>query len=140
MLHDIGKIGILDGILNNPGALTEQEREIIKTHPQLSRNIVAHVQSLTPCLPAILHHHERWDGEGYPSGLKGEMIPLDARILAIADAFDAMTSNRPYRAAMTRKEAIKELQANAGIQFDPHLIDIFIPVVLKMDTVKLKTG
>jgi len=140
LLHDIGKIGILDGILNNPGALTEQEREIIKTHPQLSRNIVAHVQSLTPCLPAILHHHERWDGEGYPSGLKGEMIPLDARILAIADAFDAMTSNRPYRAAMTRKEAIKELQVNAGIQFDPHLIDIFIPVVLKMDTVKLKTG
>ena len=140
LLHDIGKIGILDGILNNPGALTEQEREIIKTHPQLSRNIVAHVQSLTPCLPAILHHHERWDGEGYPSGLKGEMIPLDARILAIADAFDAMTSNRPYRAAMTRKEAIKELQVNAGIQFGPHLIDIFIPVVLKMDTVKLKTG
>ena len=90
LLHDIGKIGIMDGILNKPGALTAEERELIKLHPQLSRNIVAHVPSLTPCLPAILHHHERWDGGGYPGGLKGEMIPLEARILGIADAFDAI--------------------------------------------------
>jgi diguanylate cyclase (GGDEF)-like protein len=138
LLHDIGKIGILDGILNNPGTLNNQEQEVIKTHPQLSRNIVAHVQSLTPCLPAILHHHERWDGSGYPSGLKGEMIPLDARILAIADAFDAMTSDRPYRAALSLKEAVKELQAGAGVQFDPHLIEVFIPEVIKMDLIKLK--
>jgi diguanylate cyclase (GGDEF)-like protein len=138
LLHDIGKIGILDGILNNPGALNAQEFEIIKTHPLLSRNIVAHVQSLTPCLPAILHHHERWDGTGYPSGLKGEMIPLDARILAIADAFDAMTSKRPYRAALSLKDAIKELENGAGVQFDPYLIKVFIPLVLTMDSLKLK--
>jgi HD-GYP domain-containing protein (c-di-GMP phosphodiesterase class II) len=93
---------------------------------------------LTPCLPAILHHHERWDGTGYPSGLKGEMIPLDARILAIADAFDAMTSKRPYRAALPLKDAIKELENGAGVQFDPYLIKVFIPLVLKMDSLKLK--
>ena len=136
MLHDIGKIGILDGI--RTGALSAQEFDKIKTHPLLSRNIVAHVQSLTPCLPAILHHHERWDGTGYPSGLKGEMIPLDARILAIADAFDAMTSNRPYRAALSLKAAIKELENGAGVQFDPRLIEVFIPLILKMDSLKLK--
>lgn len=96
------------------------------------------MQSLTPCLPAILHHHERWDGTGYPSGLKGEMIPLDARILAIADAFDAMTSKRPYRAALSLKDAIKELENGAGVQFDPYLIKVFIPLVLTMDSLKLK--
>ncbi len=130
LLHDIGKIGILDEILNKPGSLTEQERELINTHPLLSRTIVGHVPSLTPCLPAILHHHERWDGNGYPSGLKGESIPLEARILSIADTFDAITSLRPYRAALSYKEAVKELKRCAGTQFDPKLVEVFLPIAL----------
>jgi diguanylate cyclase (GGDEF)-like protein len=126
LLHDIGKIGILDEILNKPGKLDVNERELIKTHPQLSRTIVGHVPSLTPCIPAILHHHERWDGNGYPSGLKENAIPLEARILAIADSFDAMTSLRPYRAPLSAKEALEELKRNAGTQFDPTLIVQFL--------------
>lgn len=138
LLHDIGKIGIIDGILNKAGALDVKERESIKMHPQLSRNIVAHIPSLTPCLPAIFHHHERWDGNGYPTGLKGEMIPLEARILAIADAFDAMTSTRSYRTALSLGEAIKELEKGAGNQFDPQLIKVFIPLAINFDFQKTK--
>lgn len=130
LLHDIGKIGIYDEVLNKPGKFNIQEMEIIKTHPQLSRTIVAHVPSLTPCLPAILHHHERWDGAGYPSGLKGDAIPLEARILTIADSFDAMTSLRPYRAPLSYKEAIEELKHCAGTQFDPFLVEAFLPIAL----------
>ncbi len=128
LLHDIGKIGILDEVLNKPSMLDTNEWELIKTHPELSRAIVAHVPSLTPCIPAILHHHERWDGAGYPAGLKGKAIPLEARILAIADAFDAMTSPRPYRAPLQFEQAIDELKRCAGTQFDAELIEIFIPV------------
>ena len=108
LLHDIGKIGIADEVLNKTSELSDQEWELIKTHPKLSATIVGHVPSLTPCLPAILHHQERWDGSGYPSGLKGEAIPLEARILAVADAFDAMTSPRPYRGPLSYKEALEE--------------------------------
>ena len=130
LLHDIGKIGIIDGVLNKAGSLDTQEWEIIKSHPQLSRTIVGHVPSLTPCLPAILHHHERWDGTGYPAGLEGEAIPFEARILAIADAFDAMTSQRPYRAPLSSQEAADELNRCAGSQFDPKLIEAFLPIAL----------
>ncbi len=130
LLHDIGKIGIIDGVLNKAGSLDAQEWEIIKSHPQLSRTIVGHVPSLTPCLPAILHHHERWDGTGYPGGLKGQAIPLEARIMAIADAFDAMTSQRPYRAPLSCQEAADELNRCAGSQFDPKLIEAFLPIAL----------
>jgi diguanylate cyclase (GGDEF)-like protein len=126
LLHDIGKIGILDEVLNKPGRLEANERELIKTHPQLSRTIVGHVPSLTPCIPAILHHHERWDGEGYPNGLKETAIPLEARILAIADSFDAMTSLRPYRAPLSTQEAIEEIKRCAGTQFDPTLVVEFL--------------
>jgi diguanylate cyclase (GGDEF)-like protein len=126
LLHDIGKIGILDEVLNKPGKLDVNERELIKTHPQLSRTIVGHVPSLTPCIPAILHHHERWDGNGYPSGLKDTAIPLEARILSIADSFDAMTSLRPYRAPLSMKEALEEIKLNAGTQFDPTLVVQFL--------------
>jgi diguanylate cyclase (GGDEF)-like protein len=130
LLHDIGKIGILDGILNKAGKLDEREMELIKTHPNLSRTIVGHIPSLTPCLPAILHHHERWDGEGYPSGLVGEAIPIEARILSVADTFDAMTSLRPYRNPLSIEDAIAELKRCAGTQFDPELIEIFLPIAL----------
>ncbi len=130
LLHDIGKIGILDEVLNKANKLDIQEWELIKSHPQLSRTIVGHVPSLTPCLPAILHHHEHWDGTGYPAGLKGNAIPLEARILTIADAFDAMTSLRPYRAPLSYKEAVEELKRCAGTQFDPNLVESFLPIAL----------
>jgi len=132
LLHDIGKIGIYDGILNKAGKLDKSEFELIKTHPDLSRTIVGHVSSLTPCLQAIHQHHERWDGEGYPNKLKGEAISLEGRILAIADSFDAMTSKRPYRAPLSSKEAVQELKRCSGTQFDPKLVEVFIPIALSI--------
>jgi len=132
LLHDIGKIGIYDEILNKPGKLEKSEFELIKTHPDLSRMIVGHVASLTPCLQGIHQHHERWDGKGYPNSLKGEAISLEGRILAIADSFDAMTSKRPYRAPLSSKEAVQELKRCAGTQFDPKLIEAFIPIALSI--------
>jgi diguanylate cyclase (GGDEF)-like protein len=131
LLHDIGKIGIYDTILNKPEALNSDERELIKKHPQLSRDIVAHIPNLTPCLPAILHHHERWDGKGYPHGLQAENIPLEARILTIADSFDAMISARPYRDPLPTCKVIEQLQLCSGTQFDPHLIKLFLPLAIK---------
>jgi diguanylate cyclase (GGDEF)-like protein len=131
LLHDIGKIGIYDTILNKPEELTFDERELIKKHPQLSRDIIAHIPNLTPCLPAILHHHERWDGKGYPHGLKGEKIPMEARILTIADSFDAMISARPYRDPLPAEKVIEELKRCAGSQFDPNLVPFFLPIAFK---------
>jgi len=134
LLHDIGKIGVPDVVLNKIEALTEQEREMIKSHPGLSAAIVGHVLSLTPCLPAILHHHEWWDGSGYPSGLKGEAIPLEARVLAVADAFEAMTSTRPYRDLMPAEVALEELKSCAGKQFDPRVIEAFLPIAVYLSS------
>jgi len=129
LLHDIGKIGIPDKILSKKGKLTTEEWEAIKSHPKFGANIIGNVPSLVSCLPAILYHHERWDGTGYPEGLKGETIPLDARILAIADAFAAMTSARPYRDAFCDDKVIKRLRQGAGKQFDPQLVEVFISLV-----------
>lgn len=137
LLHDIGKIGIPDEVLNNPGELDAKAWELIWSHPRLSATIVGHVFSLVSCLPAILHHHERWDGKGYPVGLRGENIPIEARILAIADAFDAMTSSRPYRGPLSYKQAIEELKRCAGTQFDPKLVEAFIPIALSIQLDKL---
>ncbi len=134
LLHDIGKIGIPDEVLNRPGALDAQAWEMVRAHPKLSTTIVSHVLDLVSCVPAILHHHERWDGSGYPTGLKGENIPIEARILAIADAFDAMTSSRPYRGALSYQEAIAELKRCAGSQFDPQLVEAFLPIALSTFT------
>jgi len=133
LLHDIGKIGIPDIILNKVEPLTPEERQMIKAHPGLSSAIVGHVTSLTPCLQAILHHHEWWDGSGYPSGLRGEAIPLEARILAVADAFEAITSTRPYHDAMPMHVALAELRQQAGKQFDPRLIDAFMTIVTNLN-------
>jgi diguanylate cyclase (GGDEF)-like protein len=129
LLHDIGKIGIPDHILNKTGKLTAEEWEVIQGHPKLATIIVGRIPALSPCLPAILHHHERWDGTGYPSGLKGDAIPLEARILAIADAFEAMTAPRPYRRALSIEAAVAELRRSAGGQFDPQLVEVFLSVL-----------
>jgi diguanylate cyclase (GGDEF)-like protein len=129
LLHDIGKITIPDEVLHRRGKLDEEDWELIKVHPRLGANIVSRIPSLAPCMSSILHHHERWDGGGYPEGLRGEQIPLEARILAIADSFEAMTSPRPYRPALSLDESIKELREGAGTQFDPKLVEVFIGLV-----------
>ena len=129
LLHDIGKIGISDEILTKQDELTAKEWEAIKAHPQLGATIVSHVGHLAPCIPGILHHHERYDGSGYPQGLKGEEIPLEARILAIADAFAAMISERPFSNTLSYEEALEEIKRGAGKQFDPNLAEVFLSVV-----------
>ncbi len=128
LLHDIGKIGVPDSILNKKAPLTGNEWQPIREHPVLGVEILRHVIDLVNCLPAILHHHEHYDGSGYSSGLKGENIPLDARILAIADAYDAMTSQRSYRKQLSSQEAIEEIKRCAGTHFDPELVNLFCKV------------
>jgi len=129
LLHDIGKVGIPDSILSKQGPLTDEEWEPVKVHPKLGVEILRHIIDLVNCLPAILHHHERYDGKGYPSGLKGENIPLEGRILAVADAYDAMTSPRPYREQLSPQQAINELKRCAGTQFDPELVEVFCRII-----------
>jgi len=126
MLHDIGKVGINDRILKKPGRLSEEEWEEMKKHPEIGYRIAKSSPDLEKIANYILSHHENWDGSGYPRGLKGQEIPLPSRILAIADAFDAMTENRIYRKAMGRGDAVAEIEAKAGSQFDPYIADIFI--------------
>jgi len=125
-LHDIGKIGVPDSILNKPGPLTSDEVEVMRRHPELGCKMLADVPFLEPILPYVLHHHERWDGTGYPEGLAGTEIPIQGRLLAIADTVDAILSNRPYRPANVPEKAIEELNLYRGIQFDPELADVFI--------------
>jgi diguanylate cyclase (GGDEF)-like protein len=128
LLHDIGKIGISDGILNKTSHLSVAEWDLMRTHPQIGANIVSHVPQLAPCLAGILYHHEYFDGSGYPAGLKGEAIPLDARILGVVDAYEAMTSTRPYRPAFSNEEALAELRRGSGKQFDPEVVKLFIAI------------
>jgi len=129
LLHDIGKVGIPDSILSKEGPLTDEEWEPVKIHPKLGVEILRHIIDLVNCLPAILHHHEHYDGKGYPSGLKGDSIPLEGRILAIADAYDAMTSPRPYREQLSSQSALEELRRCAGTQFDPELVELFCTLI-----------
>jgi putative nucleotidyltransferase with HDIG domain len=129
MLHDIGKIGISDRILRKKAALTESDWILIKMHPTIGSNIVNSIDALPALAPTISAHQEKFDGTGYPKGLKGEDIPLSARILGIADAYQAMVEERYYREARTHEEAIDELQKVKGTQFDPAVLDVFIGVV-----------
>ncbi len=125
-LHDIGKIGIPDSILLKPGRLTDDEYEIIKKHPVIGSNIIGHLGMWTDEQDIIRHHHERFDGKGYPDNLKGENIPLLARILSVADVYDALTTDRSYRLQMSDNVAIEIIRENSGSQFDPKIVDVFL--------------
>jgi diguanylate cyclase (GGDEF)-like protein len=129
LLHDIGKLGIPEHILTKAGKLSNEEVDIVKKHVEMSITIIKHLPTLNHVIPAVIGHHERWDGKGYPRGLKGENIPFSARCLAIADAFDALTSNRPYRAGLTVNNALAEIKNNIGTQFDPAMANLFIKLV-----------
>lgn len=131
LLHDIGKIGIAEEVLEKPGALTDREWAAMRTHPELGVQILKPCRSLAPILPAIAMHHERYDGKGYPGGVQGPDIPLEARIVNICDAYDTMTSDRPYRSALDPEEAVSRLMAGARSQFDPDLVHVFATDVLR---------
>lgn len=128
LLHDIGKIGIKDSVLNKPGKLTEEEFDEIKKHPEVGYRIISEIKYLSKSAEVVRHHHERYNGMGYPSGLIGEKIPLGSRIISVADAYDAMTTERPYKKAMTHEEALLELNRCSGTQFDPRVVKAFIEV------------
>ena len=129
LLHDIGKIGVPDSILNKPSKLTKKEFEIMKTHVDIGGEILKDFTTIKNVADGAKYHHERFDGSGYNCGLKGTEIPLTARIIGIADAFDAMTSNRVYRPAMSMDSVISELKNGRGTQFDPELVDILLELV-----------
>ena len=126
LLHDVGKIGIADTVLQKPGKLTAEEFALVKQHPVIGRRILEGVQGFAPFLPAVELHHENWDGTGYPKGQVAEETPIDARIIHVSDAYDAMTTDRSYRRGMTHEKAIAEIIENSGIQFDPHIVDVFV--------------
>lgn len=125
ILHDIGKLDVLSDILSKKEELTPEEWEVMRRHPQVGASMIGKVPYLAPVVPMILHHHERWDGSGYPYGLSGEEIPEEARLLAVIDSFDAMTTDRPYRSAMDPELALEEIKQRAGVQFDPKMVEIF---------------
>jgi len=129
MLHDIGKIGVPDSILNKPDQLNENEREIMKNHPLVGLRIVREIELFKPAIPYIISHHERYDGKGYPKGLKGSEIPVEGRLLAVVDTFDAIMSDRPYRKGAPLADAIAELVNNKGKQFDPSMVEVFLDVL-----------
>ena len=129
LLHDVGKMGISEQILFKPGPLTSEEYETVKTHAILGAQIIDSVHSLRALTPIIRHHHERFDGQGYPDGLHGQDIPLEARILCLSDALEAMASDRPYREALTYEELLSEITTHAGTQFDPTVVEAFLKVL-----------
>ena len=126
LLHDVGKLAVPKEVLNKPGPLDPHEWELIRRHPVESERIVGRISVLRALLPALRHHHERVDGRGYPDGVRGRELPLEARIITVADAYDAMTSRRAYREPLSQKEAVEQLLQNAGSQFDPQVVDAFL--------------
>jgi putative nucleotidyltransferase with HDIG domain len=126
LFHDIGKIGVPDAILTKPASLTGDEYAVVKRHPEEGAQIVGRLQSLRAAVPAILHHHERWDGQGYPHRLAGDAIPVEAAVVGLADALDAMTTDRPYSDARPLEEATEEIVRNRGTQFAPAAVDAFL--------------
>lgn len=126
ILHDIGKIGLPDTILSKPEALTSEEYQVVRQHPVVGARIAAQCSSLVPAIPGIRHHHERWDGGGYPDGLAGEAIPMIGRILSVAESYDAITTDRPYQHRRPPESAADELRRCAGSQFDPRVVDAFL--------------
>jgi HD-GYP domain-containing protein (c-di-GMP phosphodiesterase class II) len=126
LLHDVGKIGVPEAILSKPAKLTDEEFEFIKRHPVIGHEILRGIPGLEDALPGVLHHHEQFGGRGYPEGLAGESIPLLGRVLALCDTFDAMSSSRSYRAAMSRETVLAEITKCAGRQFDPQLAELFV--------------
>ena len=129
ILHDLGKIGISGKLLRKARKLTKKEFKEVKKHPVIGAGILRHVHFLHDVIPAIIHHHEWWNGKGYPEGLKGEAIPVEARIIAIADVYQALTSNRPYRRAYTKKKALDIIKKGSGTQFDPKIVNVFLKVL-----------
>jgi putative nucleotidyltransferase with HDIG domain len=128
LLHDIGKLAVSDEVLCKEGRLDPDELDQIREHPKFGARILLRMSTLREAIPYVLYHHERWDGKGYPSGKAGEEIPVEARVLAVADAFDAMTSDRPYRRALSRAEALAEVERCSGTQFDPEIARVFLEV------------
>jgi len=134
LLHDIGKIGISDTILHKPGPLSEEEWVVMRRHPDIGAKIVEGIPFLEDTIPLIRHHQERWDGTGYPVGLRGEEIPVLARMFSIVDAFDALTSKRPYRQKISTQEAIEYIREQAGVLFDPHIVEVFERLITESQT------
>jgi HD-GYP domain-containing protein (c-di-GMP phosphodiesterase class II) len=127
-LHDVGKIGVPDAVLNKPGKLTVEEFEMMKAHPEIGEQIIRGIDFLEALVPYVLYHHERYDGKGYPKGLSGEAIPIEGRLLAVSDTFDAMTSSRPYRKQLDPERAIEEIKRCSGTQFDPNIVVVFLEI------------
>ena len=129
LLHAVGEIGVPDAIINKPGRLTDEEFAVIKTHPSTGARILAAIEEMPGLAVGAHWHHERYDGGGYPDGLAGEDIPEEARIIAVADAYDAMTSNRSYRDAMPQEKVREQVERGRGMQFDPHFADIMLAMI-----------
>jgi ribonuclease P protein subunit RPR2 len=141
LLHDVGKIGVPDRILQKPGPLTPEERALIQTHPILGEQVLGNVAFLRGAgISVVRHHHERWDGDGYPDGLAGTDIPLGARVFAVADSLDAMTSDRPYRRALRWDDAVGEIRAEAGGQFDPQVVLAFLERESQLRSIRRRVG
>ena len=131
-LHDIGKLGIPDRILHKPGPLSPDEYELVKRHPAMGADMLASVESGRPLAPILRHHHENWDGTGYPDGLCGDAIPLGARILAVVDCYDALTSQRPYRQPLSHADAMAQILVRRSTMYDPAILDAFAAVVQRL--------
>ena len=140
VFHDFGKIGIPEEILNKPSKLSTEEFAIMKQHPTIARDLLSSLDQYSDLLPAITHHHERWDGSGYPDGLRGEQIPLWARIIALADAYDTMATRRTYKEPLPLGKVVDEIKGGRGSQFDPELVDIMLEMLAEKAAERKRKG